>query len=226
MMRIDILSAVPQLLDSPLKHSIVKRAQENKQVEIFVHNLHDYTHDKYKTIDDKAFGGGAGMILKPEPFFECLEKLTTERKYDEIIFLSPDGEQFNQSTANYFSMKQNLILLAGHYKGIDQRVRDFWVTKEISIGDYVLTGGELPALVLVDSIVRILPGAIGDSESALSDSFQTGLLEGPVYTRPAEYRNLKVPDILLSGDHKKIDKWQLDQSILKTKKRRPDLLEK
>lgn len=225
MMRIDIVSAVPKLLDSPLQHSIIKRAVEKKLVEIHVHNLHDYTHDKYKTVDDYAFGGQAGMILKPEPFFECLDKLTSERKYDEIIFMTPDGEQFNQKTANQLSLKTNIILLAGHYKGVDQRVRDFWVTREISVGDYVLTGGELPALIVTDAIIRLLPGAIGDTESALSDSFQVDLLEGPLYTRPAIYRNLKVPDILISGNHKKIDEWQFKESLEKTKKRRPDLLD-
>lgn len=224
-MRIDIVSAVPKLLDSPLQHSIIKRAVEKKLVEIHIHNLHDYTHDKYKTVDDYAFGGQPGMILKPEPFFECLDKLTSERKYDEIIFMTPDGEQFNQKTANQLSLNANIILLAGHYKGVDQRVRDYWVTREISVGDYVLTGGELPALIVTDAIVRLLPGAIGDTESALSDSFQVDMLEGPLYTRPAVYRDLKVPDILTSGNHKKIDEWQFNESLEKTKKRRPDLLD-
>lgn len=223
-MRIDILSAVPDLLESPLQHSILKRARSKNLVEIYCHNLHNYTHDRYKTVDDYAFGGQAGMVLKPEPFFECLDKLTQERRYDEIIFMTPDGEQFTQQTANELSLKKNIILLAGHYKGVDQRVRDFWVTREISIGDYVLTGGELPALIVTDALVRLLPGVLGDTESALSDSFQIDLLEGPIYTRPANYREMKVPEILLSGDHKKIEEWQLSQSLQKTKKRRPDLL--
>lgn len=225
-MRIDIVSAVPDLMKSPIESSIIGRAFKSGLVKIFLHNLHDYTHDKYKTIDDHAYGGQPGMVLKPAPIFECFEKLTSERSYDEIIFLSPDGATFNQSMANELSLKQNLILLAGHYKGVDQRVRDVWITKEISIGDYVLTGGELPALVVVDAIIRLIPGAINDGESALNDSFQDDLLDGPVYTRPAEYKGLKVPDVLISGNHKNILQYQKEQSLAKTKERRPDLLKK
>ena len=205
-MRIDIISAVPKLLNSPLNESILKRAQTDGLVEIFVHDLRSFAHDKHKIIDDSPYGGGAGMILKCEPIFECVEKLQSERKYDEVVFLSADGDLFNQKTANDFSLKKNLIFIAGHYKGIDERVREELVTKEISIGDYVLTGGELPALVVVDAIVRLIPGAIGDAESSLSDSFQDGLLDAPQYTRPEEFRKMKVPEILLSGNHKEIKK--------------------
>jgi len=223
--RIDIISAVPKLLDGPFSESIVKRAQQQGIVEIFVHNLRDYGLGKYRQIDDEPFGGGAGMVLRPEPIFTIIEQLQKERSYDEIIFLTPDGVRFDQGLANALSLKQNLIFICGHYKGIDQRIRDRFVTLEISIGDYVLTGGELPAAIIVDSIVRLLPGALHDTESALLDSFQTGLLEGAIYTRPAEYQGMKVPDILLSGDHKKIAEWREQQSFEKTKSRRPDLLE-
>lgn len=224
-MRIDIISAVPKLLDGPFSESIVKRAQQQGIVEIFVHNLRDYGLGKYRQIDDEPFGGGAGMVLRPEPIFTIIEQLQKERSYDEIIFLTPDGIRYDQGLANALSLKQNLIFICGHYKGIDQRIRDRFVTLEISIGDYVLTGGELPAAIIVDSIVRLLPGALHDTESALLDSFQTGLLEGAIYTRPAEYQGMKVPDILLSGDHKKIAEWREQQSLEKTKSRRPDLLE-
>lgn len=224
MIRIDILTGIPGLLESPLNHSIIGRSVRSGLADIRIHNLHDYTHDKYRTIDDYAFGGQPGMVLKPEPIFECLDQLTSERHYDEIIFMTPDGVTFNQSAANELSMKQNLIFIAGHYKGVDQRVRDHWVTREISIGDYVLTGGELPALVVIDGLIRLIPGALGDSESALNDSFQTPLLDAPVYTRPASYRGMNVPDVLRSGDHKKIQDWQTQQSLKKTAERRPDLL--
>ena len=223
-MRIDIISAVPKLLNSPLNESILKRAQTDGLVEIFVHDLRSFAHDKHKIIDDSPYGGGAGMILKCEPIFECVEKLQSERKYDEVVFLSADGDLFNQKTANDFSLKKNLIFIAGHYKGIDERVREELVTKEISIGDYVLTGGELPALVVVDAIVRLIPGAIGDAESSLSDSFQDGLLDAPQYTRPEEFRKMKVPEILLSGNHKEIKKWRDQMRKKKTERLRKDLL--
>ncbi|MBN8706717.1 MAG: tRNA (guanosine(37)-N1)-methyltransferase TrmD [Bacteroidetes bacterium] len=225
MLRFDVLSAIPALMTSPLQFSILKRAISNNLVDVKLHNLHDYTHDRYKTIDDYAFGGQAGMVLKPEPIFECLDKLSAEQPYDEIIFMTPDGVRFTQQIANELSLKKNIAIIAGHYKGIDQRVRDHWVSREISIGDYVVTGGELPALILIDAVTRLLPGALGDSESALTDSFQTHLLDSPVYTRPSVYRNMPVPDVLRSGDHKKIEEWQQEQAIQKTKQRRPDLLE-
>lgn len=223
MLRIDILSGVPALLKSPLEHSIIGRARENKRVEIFLHDLRDYSTDRHRKIDDYPYGGGAGMVLSPQPIFDCIEKLTAERTYDEIIFTAPDGEPFEQQHANGLSIKKNLILLCGHYKGVDQRVRDELITREFSIGDYVLSGGELPVLVMADAIIRLLPGALGDSESALSDSFQDGLLEAPVYTRPAEYRGLKVPEVLLSGDHKKVEQWRSGEALERTRQRRPDL---
>ncbi|MBP8976066.1 MAG: tRNA (guanosine(37)-N1)-methyltransferase TrmD [Bacteroidetes bacterium] len=215
-MRIDIITGLPRLLESPFQESILKRAQENKIVEIVIHDLRDFTHDKHRTIDDTPYGGGAGMILKPEPFFECVDLLKSQRKYDEIIFLSADGEIFSQRLAIELSLKQNIMLLCGHYKGVDQRVRDEIATREISIGQYVLTGGELPAAVLVDAIVRLIPGAIHDGESALSDSFVDDLVGSPMYTRPPDYRGLKVPDVLLSGDHDKIEKWRMEQQIQRT----------
>lgn len=223
-MKIDIISAVPKLLSSPLNESILARAQKKKLVEINIHDLRNYAHDKHKIIDDSPYGGGAGMILKPEPIFECVELLKEKNNYDEIIYLTADGEKLNQKMANKLSLKKNLILISGHYKGIDERVRKKLVTKEISIGDYVLTGGELPALVLVDAIVRLIPGVIGDAESALEDSFQDDLLGAPQYTRPIEFRNLKVPEILLSGNHKEINKWRNEMRQKKTNKRRKDLL--
>ncbi len=223
LLRIDILSAVPQTFESVLDASIIKRSREAGLVEIVVHNLHDYGLGRYRQVDDTPFGGGAGMILRPEPIFDCIERLKAERDYDEVIYLSPDGERFDQGAANRLSMAQRLILLCGHYKGIDQRVRDALVTREISIGDYVLTGGELPALVVVDAVVRLLPGALGDSESALSDSFQTGLLDAPWYTRPAEYRGMSVPDVLLGGDHAKIAAWRDAEAERRTHERRPDM---
>ena len=224
-MRIDIISAAPRLLDSPLGESIIKRARIAGVVELHVHDLREYGLGKYHQIDDEPFGGGAGMVLKPEPIFQVFEKLTGEREYDERIFLSPDGEQFSQALANELSLKTNLIFLCGHYKGVDERVRTRWITREISIGDYVLTGGELPAAVVIDAIVRLLPGAIHDSESALLDSFQTGVLEGPIYTRPAEFQGMTVPDVLLSGDHKKIEEYRRRESLRRTAERRPDLLD-
>jgi|TARA_R100000005_G_C4994769_1_gene201705 tRNA (guanine37-N1)-methyltransferase len=226
MMRIDIISAVPALLDGPLNHSIVKRAVDKEQVEIHVHDLRDYTEDKHKKIDDYPYGGEPGMVLTPQPIFSCIEKLQSERDYDELIFTAPDGEVFEQADANALSLKENIIILCGHYKGVDQRIRDELITKEFSIGDYVLSGGELPAMVITDAIVRLLPGVLGDAGSALNDSFQDGLLEGPVYTRPAEFKGLKVPDVLLSGDHKKVENWKQEQSEKRTKERRKDLYEK
>lgn len=224
-MRIDIITGLPKLLESPLQESILKRAQEKKKVEIIVHDLRGFTHDKHKTIDDTPYGGGPGMVLKPEPMFECIESLTADRKYDEVIFLTPDGEPFNQRLANELSLKSNLILICGHYKGVDERVRKSLVTREISIGDYVLTGGELAAAVIVDAIVRLVPGVLNDSGSALSDSFQDGLLGAPEYTRPAEYRGMKVPEVLLSGNHSEIQEWRQQERLERTKARRKDLAE-
>lgn len=219
MMRIDVISAVPDLLVSPLNSSILKRAQEKKKVEIKIHNLRDYAFNKHKQIDDKPFGGGPGMILKPEPFFECIEKLKQERKYNRIIFTTPKGKIFDQKYANQLSIEQNLIIIAGHYKEIDDRVREYFATDEISIGNFVLTGGELPALMIIDAIVRLIPGVLNDSEAALNDSFQDGdILEAPHYTRPAEYKGLKVPAVLLSGNENEIKKWKAEQSALLTEK--------
>jgi len=212
-MRIDIISAVPDLLESPLNSSIIKRAQNKGKVEIFIHNLRDYAFNKHKQIDDKPFGGGPGMVLKPEPFFECIEKLQQERNYDHVIFTTPKGKIFNQKTANKLSLSGNLLFVTGHYKEIDDRVREKFATDEFSIGNFVLTGGELPALVMIDAIIRLIPGVLNDSESALDDSFQDGeRIEAPYYTRPAEYRGMKVPDILLSGNEKEIKKWKNEQS--------------
>lgn len=212
-MRIDIVSAVPDSLASTLNTSIIKRAVEKKSVEIFVHNLRDFAYNKHKQIDDKPFGGGAGMLLKPEPFFECLDKLLSERKYDHVIFTTPKGKIYNQALANKFSLAENIIIIAGHYKGIDDRVREKFATDEISIGNFIISGGELLTLIITDSIVRILPGAIGDSESMLNDSFMDGeIIEAPHYTRPAEYKGMKVPDILLSGNEKEIKLWKEEKS--------------
>lgn len=224
LMRIDIITVLPELLESPFNHSIVKRAREKKLVEINIVNLRDFTNDRYKSVDDYAFGGGAGMVMMIEPVFKAIEKLRSEREYDEIIYTSPDGEKFTQRLANQLSLKQNIIILAGHYKGVDQRIRDFLVTREISIGDYVLSGGELPAAAITDAIVRLLPGALSDEQSALSDSFQDDLLAPPVYTRPADFNGWKVPDILLSGHAAKIENWKHEQSEERTKRLRPDLL--
>ena len=223
-MRIDILTAVPELLESPLGYSIVKRARDKGMAEINVINLHEFTADKYKSVDDYAFGGGAGMVMMIEPVFKAIEKLKSERDYDEIIYTSPDGEKFTQKIANRLSLLNNIIILAGHYKGVDQRIREHLVTMEISIGDFVLSGGELPAAAITDAIVRLLPGALGDEQSALSDSFQDDLLAPPVYTRPSEFKGWKVPDVLLSGHAAEIDKWRHEQSIVRTRKLRPDLL--
>lgn len=224
-MRIDIITAVPQLLDSPLNHSIIERAKKQGLVEIYVHNLRDYTLDKHRKVDDYAFGFGAGMVLQIEPIDRAISSLTSQRHYDEIIFTAPDGERFTQKEANRLSMVENIIILCGHYKGVDQRVRDHLITKEYSIGDFVLTGGEIPAAMMTDAIVRLLPGALGDETSALSDSFQDGLLEAGVYTRPAEYKGWRVPDILLSGHQAKIEEWLYEKSVEHTRERRPDLLE-
>ena len=227
--RIDILSAVPKLLESPLKESILKIAQEKKLAQIVVHDLRAFTHDKHRTLDESPYGGGAGMILKPEPIFESVESLTAQRTYDEIIYMTADGEKFEQKIANELSLKSNLIILCGHYKGIDERVRSTQggiITREISIGDYVLTGGELAALVVTDAIIRLIPGVIGDGESALTDSFQDGLLDSPHYTRPPEYRGMDVPGVLLSGNHKEIADWKEGQRKERTEKRRKDLIEK
>jgi tRNA (guanine37-N1)-methyltransferase len=223
-MRIDIISAVPQLLASPLEESLIKRARDNGIVEIVIYNLRDYGLGKYHQIDDEPFGGGAGMVVRVEPVFALIRKLQSERTYDEIIFLTPDGKTFQQGDANELSLKNNLLFLCGRYKGIDERIRQTFITKEISIGDYVVTGGELPALVVIDAIVRLLPGTIHDSESAMLDSFQTGLLDAPLYTRPAEFEGMKVPDILQSGDHEKIRKWRHEEAMRRTQERRPDLL--
>jgi tRNA (guanine37-N1)-methyltransferase len=223
-MRIDIISGLPKLLESPLQESILKRSQDKGIVEIVVHDLREYTHDKHRIIDDTPYGGGAGMVLKPEPFFECVESLKAQRTYDDVVFLTADGETFTQKIATELSLKDNVMFLCGHYKGLDQRVRDELVTREISIGDYVLTGGEVAAAVVVDAIVRLIPGVINDGESALTDSFQDGMLGAPQYTRPPEYRGLKVPDVLLSGNHKDVDRWRQEQREQRTKTLRKDLL--
>ena len=224
-MRIDIITVSPELLESPLGHSIMKRAKEKGLLEVVLHDLRQYGKGKYRQVDDYQFGGGAGMVMTIEPIVNCIETLQKQRNYDEIIYMTPDGKQLNQSTCNQLSMQQNLLILCGHYKGIDQRIRDHFITKEISIGDYVLSGGELAAAVLVDAIGRLLPGVLNDETSALFDSFQDGLLAPPVYTRPAEFRGWKVPEILLSGHQAKIDEWRMEQSLIRTKNLRPDLLE-
>ncbi len=223
-MRIDIISAVPDLLKSPFEVSILKRAIDKNIVEVVVHNLRDYAHDNYKRIDDYQYGGGAGMVMMIEPIDECISKLKKERTYDEVIYMTPDGAQFTQKMANRLSLYKNLIILCGHYKGVDQRVRDHFITKEISIGDYVLSGGELGAAVVCDAIIRLLPEVLGDETSALTDSFQDDILAPPIYTRPAEYKGWKVPDVLLSGNFPKIREWREQQAFKQTKLRRPDLL--
>lgn len=223
-MRIDILTVLPEMFESPLGCSILKRAREKGLVEIVVHNIRDYTDDRHRKVDDYPFGGEAGMVMKVQPVEACINALKKEREYDEVIFTSPDGEPFNQRSANGLSMAENLIILCGHYKGVDYRIREHLITREISIGDYVLTGGELPALVMTDAIVRLIPGAIGDEQSALSDSFQDNLLAPPVYTRPADYNGWKVPDILLSGHEARIAEWRHEQSLERTRRLRPDLL--
>jgi tRNA (guanine37-N1)-methyltransferase len=223
-MRIDIISAVPQLLQSPLENSIPKRAVEKGKAEIVIHNLHDYGLGKYKQTDDYPFGGGAGMVLMPQPLSLCIEALLKDRVYDDIIYLTPDGTTLNQQTCNAMSIANNLLIICGHYKGIDQRIRDIYVTREISIGDYVLSGGEVAAIVLVDALVRLIPGVLGNEESALTDTFQDNLLAPPLYTRPAEFMGLGVPEVLLGGDHKKIEEWRMEKAYEKTKSLRPDLL--
>ncbi|WP_038031128.1 tRNA (guanosine(37)-N1)-methyltransferase TrmD [Thermonema rossianum] len=223
-MRIDIITVLPELIEGFLFHSIPKRAQDKGLVEIHLHNLRDYATNKYRQVDDYPFGGGAGMVLMIEPIARCIEKLQSERSYDEVIYLTPDGKPFKQADANELSGKQNLILLCGHYKGIDERVREHFVTREISIGDYVLSGGELAAAVVADAVIRLIPGVLSDETSALTDSFQDNLLAPPVYTRPAEFRGWKVPEVLLSGNHKAIDEWRYEMSLKRTQERRPDLL--
>jgi len=223
-MRIDIITVLPELLRSPFDESIIRRARQKGIAEINIINLRDYSTDKHRTTDDYPFGGGAGMVMMIEPVYNCITRLKSERHYDEVIYTSPDGAGFTQAMANELSMKENIIILAGHYKGIDQRIRDHLITREISIGDYVLTGGELPAAVITDAVVRLLPGAISDAESALSDSFQDGLLAPPQYTRPAEFMGWKVPDILTGGNTPEIERWRFEQSLRITREKRPDLL--
>ena len=222
-MRIDIITVVPELLKSPFESSILKNSIEKGIVSVNIHNLREYSTNNYKSVDDYQFGGGAGMVLMVEPIDKCISKLKKVREYDEIIYLSPDGEKFNQSIANRFSLLENIIFLCGHYKGIDQRIRDNLITKEISIGDYVLSGGELAAAVVCDSIIRLIPGVIGDETSALTDSFQDNLLSSPIYTRPREYKGWKVPEVLVNGNNSEIEKWRMEKAIEETKKKRPDL---
>ncbi|MBT8209107.1 MAG: tRNA (guanosine(37)-N1)-methyltransferase TrmD [Eudoraea sp.] len=224
-MRIDIITVLPELLKSPFEASILKRAQDKGLVSVHIHNLRDYTDDNYKQVDDYQFGGGAGMVLMIEPIDRCISSLKAERDYDEVIYMTPDGETFNQKTANRLSLLKNIIVLCGHYKGVDQRVRDAFVTREISIGDYVLSGGELAAAVLADSVIRLLPGVLNDETSALTDTFQDNLLAPPVYTRPREYKGLEVPAILVSGNFPKIEKWREEEALKRTQKNRPDLLQ-
>ena len=223
-MRIDILTILPELLQGPFSESIMKRAQERDLLELHVHNIRDYSKNKHKKVDDTQYGGGAGMVMAIQPIADLIEKLQAERKYDEIIFMTPDGDVLEQELCNELSLKGTVMILCGHYKGIDERIREHYVTKEISIGSYVLTGGELAACVVVDSIVRLIPGVINDETSALTDSFQDNLLSPPVYTKPSEYNGMKVPDVLLSGNFAKIDKWREEKALERTKKRRPDLL--
>ncbi len=223
-MRIDIITVVPELLEGPFDHSILKRAADKGLAQVQVHNLRDYATSKHKNVDDYAFGGGAGMVMMVEPISNCLEALKAQREYDEVIYLSPDGETFQQQMANELSLKENLILLCGHYKGVDERVREHLVTREISIGDYVLSGGELAAAVVTDAVIRLIPGVLNDETSALTDSFQDGLLAPPVYTRPADFRGWKVPEVLLSGHEAKISSWRFEASVRRTGQRRPDLL--
>jgi len=224
-MRIDILTIFPEMFESPFAHSIIKRAKEKKQVEIYLHNIRDYSTSKHKSVDDYAFGGGAGMVMMIEPVALCIEKLKAERNYYEVIYMAPDGVLLDQPMANHFSTFENIIILCGHYKGIDERIREHYITKEISIGDYVLSGGELAAAVFTDAVIRLIPGVLNDETSALSDSFQDGLVSPPAYTRPAEYKGWKVPEILLSGNEKKIQKWKTEQALERTKQRRPGLMD-
>ena len=226
MMRIDIITCLPKLLAGPFSDSILKRAQEKGLVEIHLHDLRKYTNNKQKSIDDYAYGGGAGMVLQIEPIAGAIEDLKSQRAYDEIIYMSPDGKNFNQNVANELALKSNLLMLCGHYKGVDERVRQHYITREISIGDYVISGGELAAAVVTDAIVRLLPGVLSDETSALSDSFQDGLLAPPVYSRPADFKGLKVPEVLLSGHEANIEKWRFEQAVKRTEERRPDLLKK
>ncbi|SMD42660.1 tRNA (guanine37-N1)-methyltransferase [Aquiflexum balticum DSM 16537] len=224
-MRIDIITVVPGLLEGPFSHSILKRAEDKGIAKVRVHNLRDYSSFKQKQVDDYAFGGGAGMVLMVDPIAKCIEFLKSEREYDEVIYMTPDGKTFNQQMANELSLKGNLIILCGHYKGVDERVRQKWISREISIGDFVLSGGELAAAVVADAIIRLIPGVLNDETSAMTDSFQDGLLAPPVYTRPSEYEGMKVPEVLLSGHQSKIDSWRFEASVRRTKERRPDLLE-
>jgi tRNA (guanine37-N1)-methyltransferase len=224
-MRIDIITVVPGLLEGPFSHSILKRAEDKGIAKVRVHNLRDYSSFKQKQVDDYAFGGGAGMVLMVDPIAKCIESLKSEREYDEVIYMTPDGKTFNQHMANELSLKGNLIILCGHYKGVDERVRQKWISREISIGDFVLSGGELAAAVVADAIIRLIPGVLNDETSAMTDSFQDGLLAPPVYTRPSEYEGMKVPEVLLSGHQSKIDSWRFEASVRRTKERRPDLLE-
>ncbi len=224
-MRIDVVTGFPLMFQSPLGESMLKRAREAGHLEIVVHDLRDYARDRHKSIDDTPFGGGAGMILKPEPVFACIESLQKERRYDDVIYLTADGERLTQQIANELSLRSNLLLLCGHYKGIDERIREQLITREVSIGDYVLTGGEIPALVMIDAVVRLIPGVMHDGESLLSDSFQGDLLDAPSYTRPAEFRGMKVPDVLLSGNHQEIERWREEERLKRTASRRKDLLE-
>lgn len=224
-MRIDIITCLPSLLASPFDHSIVKRAKEKKLVSVVLHDLRDFTSSKHRTVDDYSYGGGAGMVMMIEPIANCIAYLKSEREYDEVIYMTPDGVTLNQSMANGISLLKNIIILCGHYKGIDERVRETLITREISVGDYVLSGGELAAAVLSDAVIRLIPGVLSDETSALTDSFQDGLLAPPVYTRPFDYQGLKVPDVLLSGNEKRIEEWRFEQAVERTKKRRPDLLE-
>jgi tRNA (guanine37-N1)-methyltransferase len=223
-MRIDILTVLPELLESPLQHSIMKRAQDKGLLEVHVHHLRKWAVNEYGQVDDYQYGGGAGMVMMCEPLVKAIEELSAERKYDEIIYLTPDGEVLNQKIANSLSLKENIIMICGHYKGIDERIREHFVTKEISIGDFVLSGGEIPAAILVDAIGRLLPGVLNDETSALFDSFQDNLLAPPVYTRPVDFRGWKVPDVLMSGDHKKIEEWRHEQAVKRTESKRPGLL--
>lgn len=224
-MRIDIISCLPSLLASPFDHSIIKRAKDKKLVSVFLHDLRDFTSSKHRNVDDYAYGGGAGMVMMIEPIANCIAYLKSEREYDEVIYMTPDGVTLNQSIANGISLLKNIIILCGHYKGIDERVRETLITREISVGDYVLSGGELAAAVLSDAVIRLIPGVLSDETSALTDSFQDGLLAPPVYTRPYEYNGLKVPEILISGNEKRIEEWRFEQAVKRTKKRRPDLLD-
>ena len=223
-MRLDILTLFPNMMQMFFEESIIKRAQKKELVEVHFHNLHDYSLNRYGSVDDYPYGGAAGMVMCVEPIANCIEGLLRERPYDDIIYTAPDGEMFSQSMANHLSLKQNLMILCGHYKGVDERIREHFITREISIGDYVLTGGELAAAVIADTVIRLVPGVIGDEQSALADSFQDGLVAPPEYTRPPEFRGWRVPDVLLSGNHAKIEQWRMEQAIARTKERRPELL--